>query len=129
VTAEPAKAAKAGKNRTIHFEPAGPPHAYRATLSPDLVYFEGHFDGFALLPAVAQLAKVVMPLVRREHPDLGDVRKLRRARFKRPIRPLETITVTLSRADARVSFEISAGTELAASGTLEFAVAGLNPPL
>jgi 3-hydroxymyristoyl/3-hydroxydecanoyl-(acyl carrier protein) dehydratase len=112
--------AGAAKRREIVFEPGGVPHTYRATLSPDLVYFEGHFDGFPLLPAVAQLARGVRPLVRAENPDLGDVKKLRRARFKRPIRPLETITVTLSRADERVSFEIAAGTELAASGTLEF---------
>jgi 3-hydroxymyristoyl/3-hydroxydecanoyl-(acyl carrier protein) dehydratase len=123
--------AEAAKNRTISFEPASAPHTYRATLAPDLVYFEGHFDGFALLPAVAQLARVVMPLIRREHPDLGDVQKLRRARFKRPLRPEETITVTLSRggAEARVSFEISAGAELAASGTLDFKPpAGVLPP-
>lgn len=116
--------AGAAKSREIVFEPGGVPHTYRATLSPDLIYFEGHFDGFPLLPAVAQLARVVMPLIRAENPDFGDVKKLRRARFKRPIRPGETITVTLARTEERVSFEITAGTDLAASGTLEF---GLSP--
>ena len=110
----------AGDRRHIHFEPAGTPHVYRATLSPDLLYFEGHFDELPLLPAVAQLSRIVLPLIRREHPDLGHVHKLRRARFRRPIGPGETITITLSRSDLRVSFEIALPGKIAASGTLEF---------
>jgi 3-hydroxymyristoyl/3-hydroxydecanoyl-(acyl carrier protein) dehydratase len=109
-----------GESAHIHFEPAGTPHTFRATLSPDLLYFQGHFDGLPLLPAVAQLSRIVLPLIRREHPDLGSVHKLRRARFRHPIGPNATITVTLSRAELRVSFEITLAREVAASGTLEF---------
>lgn len=108
-----------GKRRHLVFERAGE-HTFRTTLSPDLLYFEGHFDGLPLLPAVAQLLRVVMPLVRLEHPDLGDVHKLRRARFRLPLEPGATIGVTLSRASDRVSFEITLLDEEAASGTLQF---------
>jgi 3-hydroxymyristoyl/3-hydroxydecanoyl-(acyl carrier protein) dehydratase len=108
------------KRRQFQFEPTGEPHSYRTTLSPESLYFEGHFDEFRLLPAVAQLSCIVMPLVRREHPDLGRVHKLKRARFRRPLEPNATITVTLSRTDLRVQFEIKLEDTVAASGTLEF---------
>jgi 3-hydroxymyristoyl/3-hydroxydecanoyl-(acyl carrier protein) dehydratase len=112
-----------GKRRQVVFERAGE-HTFRTTLSPDLLYFEGHFDGLPLLPAVAQLLRLVMPLVRLEHPDLGDVHKLRRARFRLPLEPGAAIAVTLSRALDRVSFEIirldPAADQEAASGTLQF---------
>jgi 3-hydroxymyristoyl/3-hydroxydecanoyl-(acyl carrier protein) dehydratase len=108
-----------GKTRQLVFERAGV-HTFRTTLSPDLLYFEGHFDGFPLLPAVAQLLRVVMPLVRLEHPDLGGLQKLRRARFRRPLQPSATLHVTLSRVEERVSFEISTADRVAASGTLHF---------
>jgi 3-hydroxymyristoyl/3-hydroxydecanoyl-(acyl carrier protein) dehydratase len=116
----PVTADTAGDPRHIHFEPTGAPHAYRATLSPDLLYFQGHFDELPLLPAVAQLSRIVLPLIRRENADLGHVHKLRRARFRRPIGPGKTITITLARTELRVSFEIKLADEIAASGTLEF---------
>jgi 3-hydroxymyristoyl/3-hydroxydecanoyl-(acyl carrier protein) dehydratase len=108
-----------GDNRHLHFEPTGAPHTFRTALPADLLYFEGHFGGLPLLPAVAQLSRIVLPLIRREYPDLGAVHRLRRVRFRRPIAPNTTITITLSREDRRVSFEIALPDQIAALGTLE----------
>ena len=110
--------------RHFHFEPVDVPHTFRTTLPPDSLYFDGHFDEFHLLPAVAQLSCIVMPLIRQEHADLGHVHKLRRARFRRPLEPGATITVALSRTDLRVQFEIRLEDTVAASGTLEFLAKG-----
>jgi 3-hydroxymyristoyl/3-hydroxydecanoyl-(acyl carrier protein) dehydratase len=107
-------------NRTLRFERAGSPHTFRTTLPADLVYFQGHFDELPLLPAVAQLSRIVLPLARTEFPDLGPVRGLRRIRFRRPIGPNRTITIALSRAGLRVSFEITLEGQVAASGALDF---------
>jgi 3-hydroxymyristoyl/3-hydroxydecanoyl-(acyl carrier protein) dehydratase len=108
-----------GERRYLRFEPAGSPHTFRTTIPADLVYFEGHFEGLPLLPAVAQLSRIVMPLIRREFPDLGAVRKLWRVRFRHPIGPNRTITIALSRAELRVSFEITLEGKVAAAGTFE----------
>ncbi len=108
------------EKRAIGFEPEGRPHTFRAYLAADFFYFQGHFDDLPLLPGVVQLSRVVLPLARREYPDLARVRGLRRVRFKRPIGPNKTITVALSRSDLRVSFEITVDGRLAASGTLIF---------
>jgi 3-hydroxymyristoyl/3-hydroxydecanoyl-(acyl carrier protein) dehydratase len=106
--------------RRLRFERTDAPHTFCTTLAPELVYFEGHFDGFPLLPAVVQLSRIVMPLVRLEHPDLGPLHKLRRARFRKPLQPNAKIVVSLGRSAERVSFEIRLEGEVAASGTLEF---------
>jgi 3-hydroxymyristoyl/3-hydroxydecanoyl-(acyl carrier protein) dehydratase len=107
------------KEREIVFERVSGA-TFRATLSPGLLYFEGHFDGLPLLPAVVQLSRIVMPLVRLDHPDLGEVHKLKRARFKKPLQPGATIDVSLAREDQRVSFEIRLGEQVAATGTFHF---------
>jgi 3-hydroxymyristoyl/3-hydroxydecanoyl-(acyl carrier protein) dehydratase len=110
-----------GKSRQVEFERVGE-HVFRATLSPDLIYFEGHFDGLPLLPAVAQLVRLVMPVVRQAYPDVGRVLKLRRVRFRRPLPPGAVVHVGLSRAGDQVSFEIKLQDLVAASGTLHFGV-------
>ncbi len=108
----------------LRFEPvpteAGAPHAFHVALPPELLYFEGHFVGFPVLPAVAQLSCIVVPLARREFPVLGDVVRLRRVRFRRPIGPGKAITVTLSCTELRVGFEIILDGYVASSGTVEF---------
>jgi 3-hydroxymyristoyl/3-hydroxydecanoyl-(acyl carrier protein) dehydratase len=108
-----------GERRYLRFEPAGSPHTFRTTVPADLLYFEGHFEGLPILPAVAQLSRIVMPLIRQEFPDLGAVRKLWRVRFRHPIGPGRTLTVALSRAELRVSFEIALEGKVAAAGTFE----------
>jgi 3-hydroxymyristoyl/3-hydroxydecanoyl-(acyl carrier protein) dehydratase len=112
--------------RTLRFEPTGSPHTFRTTLPPDLLYFQGHFEELPLLPAVVQLSRIVLPLARREYLDLGPLRALRRVRFRHPIGPNRTITITLSRVEAepRVSFEILLDSRVAASGALEFQSGG-----
>jgi acyl-coenzyme A synthetase/AMP-(fatty) acid ligase/3-hydroxymyristoyl/3-hydroxydecanoyl-(acyl carrier protein) dehydratase len=102
------------------FVPTANPNVFTVRVPKRSLYFRGHFDVFPILPAVVQLSCIVGPLVRRAHPDLGRVTKLRRARFRRPLTPGMELTVTLNRtSDVRVSFEIAVLGEVAASGNLE----------
>lgn len=92
----------------------------------DYVFFRGHFDGAPMLPGVAQITELVVPRARDSHPALGALRRLRRVRFRRPIFPGETVTVTIGEPDAGagaqrdVTFELHVGEALVASGSLTF---------
>ena len=89
----------------------------------DLPFFQGHFDSDALLPGVVQLQHLAVEHSRTQWPDLPALRRVRRLKFKRPIRPDEQLTLHLSRpaGDPRVDFRINAGQELCSTGTLLFA--------
>jgi acyl-coenzyme A synthetase/AMP-(fatty) acid ligase len=101
-------------------EPTEEPNAFKLRIPIRSFYFRGHFDVFPILPAIVQLSRIVVPLARRLHPDLGRVHKLRRARFRRPLTPGTELTVKLTRVDVRVTFEIFVLGEIAAKGILEF---------
>lgn len=61
----------------------------------DCAYFEGHFPGYPLLPAAAQLTAIVLPAIQRARPDLGGVRRLVRLKFLGRIRRADDVTVEL----------------------------------
>jgi 3-hydroxymyristoyl/3-hydroxydecanoyl-(acyl carrier protein) dehydratase len=90
-----------------------------------LPYFEGHFEGRPVLPAVAQLDPLVVPLCRDVWRDLGAPRRMTRLKFRRTIGPGTELIVRLDRkGDARtVAFSIEQAGDVASSGTLEFAEA------
>lgn len=56
------------------------------TLLPDNVFFDGHFEGFVLLPAVAQLF-IAQTLAEQTWGDLGVFQSLRQVKFRDPIYP------------------------------------------
>jgi len=93
---------------------------------PDLPYFNGHFPGFAILSGVAQLHEFVLPRVEARFPDLPELRRIRRLKFRRPIRPGDQIALHLERAgtDPVVRFRITRDDEPCTSGTLIFAAGG-----
>lgn len=109
-TAEMVIATMDKKISEIQLEEAGPDEVV-ATISPDLVFFEGHFPGNPILPGVIQLERLVLPQVRLKWPDLGGVRVIRRIKFKNPVRPQQRLRIHVERAGERVRFRICSETE------------------
>lgn len=58
-------------------------------LPPDNVFFDGHFEGFVLLPAVAQLF-IAQQIAEQTWGDLGVFQALRQVKFRDPIYPNTT---------------------------------------
>lgn len=87
----------------------------------DSVFFDGHFEGFPIFPAVAQLQALVIDLATEAYPEIGEVIEARRLKFQRPILPGAELEIELTRTEARVSFKILTGGEPASAGVLEFA--------
>ncbi|OFX22601.1 MAG: hypothetical protein A2V77_19040 [Anaeromyxobacter sp. RBG_16_69_14] len=92
------------------------------TVSPDLLYFCGHFEGRPVLPGVVQIDGLVLRQVRRLWPELDALRTITRLKFKQLITPGDRLTLRLTRESAgpRVSFEIASPSGTCASGTLLF---------
>lgn len=93
----------------------------KVVVPPDSPWFSGHFPGNPVLPAVAQLA-IVFDVI-----ELGSGRKrvpetIQRAKFRRIIRPDESIHITASRIDEqslRYAFQMRVDKETACKGTLQ----------
>lgn len=99
----------------------------------DLAYFAGHFEGWPVLPAVAQLAALVVPQVARLYPELGRLRRAARLKFSRPIAPGDELRLRIHvRTDERlkpvrageVRFTLAREGEVVSSGVLEYEVPG-----
>jgi 4-coumarate--CoA ligase (photoactive yellow protein activation family) len=95
----------------------------RVTLRPppELIYFQGHFDDWPVLPGVTQLGLLAVGEARATWPELGRLSGVRRLKFKRPVRPGEALDLELERLDAtRVDFSICHAGEACSSGSLVF---------
>lgn len=90
------------------------------TVEAGCAFFKGHFESFAIFPAVAQLQTLAIELAEECYPDLGPVRAAKRVKFLHPIRPGAKLQIALQRTGSRVSFKISANASLASEGVLEF---------
>ncbi|HVH42590.1 MAG TPA: hypothetical protein VM925_09605 [Labilithrix sp.] len=100
------------------------------TIPHDYAFFRGHFPSTPMLPGVVQLTEIVLPIVRRRHPEVGALRQLKRVRFRRPVLPGETLRVDVGdiergsdtadagRADLR--FDLRVGDAVVASGSMSF---------
>jgi len=88
----------------------------------DLLYFQGHFPGFPVLPGIAQLDWAVRE-ARRRFDKSGFVLNIQNLKFRELIRPGEKITLSLrSFADGGwVSFEYRRDQSIYSSGRLTFA--------
>jgi len=86
-------------------------------------WFEGHFDGFPVLPGIVQILEFVLRPARERWPGLGAPVRLRRLKFKRLIRPGDVLTVRIARkgGGAILDFEIRCGAEPCATGLVDLA--------
>jgi 3-hydroxyacyl-[acyl-carrier-protein] dehydratase len=83
--------------------------------------FAGHFPGQPLLPGVLLLAEV-MEAVRAQPAlaaQLGLQPGIASAKFLAPVRPGDTLCITLLSAPRGLRFEVSCGDAIAATGQLE----------
>ncbi|CAN5209054.1 xanthomonadin biosynthesis 3-hydroxybenozate--AMP ligase XanA2 [soil metagenome] len=101
----------------VPFERIGPGE-YRADVPSDLVFFEGHFDTFRVLCGAAVIDRIVWPIVKFEHPEVGELRAVRRLRFRRPITPAQTVSVRLAQTAGKIQFEILDAATQVVSGQL-----------
>jgi uncharacterized membrane protein len=106
------------------FEPRpveGRPGAFDVHVPANLAYFQGHFDGYPILPGVVQVEVLVARQVATTWPELARVRGVTRLRFKRPIRPGDDLVLQITRPErARVDFDVRCRAEPCSSGTLHF---------
>ncbi len=100
-------------------------HRFAVRVPAGLRWFEGHFEGNPVLPAMVQLREAMF-LVAAIWPDLAGLRRISRAKFRRPIRPADALELVLRRTvgTPRVQFEYLRGGEACSGGVLELAVAG-----
>jgi 3-hydroxymyristoyl/3-hydroxydecanoyl-(acyl carrier protein) dehydratase len=106
------------------FEPRprpGQPGAFDVHVPRELTYFEGHFDGHAILAGIVQLEILIARQVSAIWPELTRIRRVTRLRFRVPIHPGDDIVLELERPKpARVDFAIRRGATACSSGTLHF---------
>jgi 3-hydroxymyristoyl/3-hydroxydecanoyl-(acyl carrier protein) dehydratase len=87
-----------------------------------LLYFRGHFPGFALLPGVVQLDWAIQ--YGRDYFALGDVASDEiRIKFRKPIRRNHRVTLTLKHLPARssIQFDYTDDDGACSSGQIRFA--------
>jgi 3-hydroxymyristoyl/3-hydroxydecanoyl-(acyl carrier protein) dehydratase len=66
----------------------------------DLRYFEGHFPGFPVLPAVAILDFSVEIIRRAKRVDQLELMEVRNAKFSHPIQPEMKIEIRVTQSEA-----------------------------
>ncbi|MBK7827316.1 hypothetical protein [Nannocystis sp.] len=103
--------------------PAGESAAFALQVPPDLLYLQGHFPGYPLLPGIAQLLAIALDRTHNLWPSLGQPQRVTQLKFKRPIFPGDPLELQLGRTTNEVRFSIVRTTtqpELCTHGTLIF---------
>ena len=94
---------------------------WRVQVPADLLYLEGHFENDPIVPAIAQVECLARRLSRESWPDLDRLMRVRRLKFRRPVRPGDILGLRLERTQpSTVSFSLRRGEETCSSGVLEF---------
>lgn len=94
--------------------------ARQVSVPADAIWFQGHFPGDPLLPGIAQL-HLVMETIRGSLSGGIHLAGLKRVRFKRVIRPQETIAIAADPVQDKPGlyrFQLTVGGEMACSGLM-----------
>ncbi|MGH7878342.1 MAG: thioester dehydrase [Candidatus Binataceae bacterium] len=103
---------------------SGEQAALRLVIPEALLYFRGHFPGFAILPGVVQLDWAIGYC--REYFALGSASAATlQIKFRQPIRPNHRVTLRLKHSPARnrVEFDYSDADGACSSGHISFTAA------
>jgi 3-hydroxymyristoyl/3-hydroxydecanoyl-(acyl carrier protein) dehydratase len=95
--------------------------SFAVAVPPDLLWLQGHFPGYPLLPGIAQLLPIALGCVHALWPELGQPRQALRLKFKQAIVPGDELEVRLARAGAEVRFSLHRRGEVCTRGVLVFA--------
>ncbi|MBL6751619.1 MAG: hypothetical protein ISP90_13920 [Nevskia sp.] len=87
----------------------------------------GHFPGDPVVPGVVLLDLAIAAL-RERQPELGQLAEVRWAKFLKPVRAGEAVTISLEpcAAAARLRLVCSTGSGVAVRGEIAFAPAGVQ---
>ncbi|MCB9706094.1 MAG: hypothetical protein H6711_29835 [Myxococcales bacterium] len=88
----------------------------------EMLYFDGHFPGFPILPGVAQLAPLILHEIARAWPDLGAPRRLSRLKWRQPVFPGASLQLHLERPGGgpQVRFRLTREGRACSEGVVEF---------
>lgn len=93
------------------------------TLSPDSLWFDGHFPGSPILPGIAQLA-LVSDMLKKHAEQCGeriDIISIKRVRFRQMVRPSDTLKLSAekdSQDPSAYKFRVTIDGQLACNGTM-----------
>lgn len=101
--------------------PASGTARFAVQVPADLLYLQGHFPGYPLLPGIAQLLAIVLDRTHFVWPALGQPSRVLRLKFKQPIFPGDELEVHLERIADEVRFALYRGADVCTLGALRFA--------
>lgn len=93
---------------------------YRLQFSPELLCFKGHFDEFAIYPAVGQIA-FINHFAKMVWTTLSYPCAFEQMKFQSPIRPYDVIDLTLRYQGSKVMFELTRENQTVATGRIVYA--------
>ncbi len=95
-------------------------HHFDLEVPRDYAWYDGHFPGYPVMSGVVQLHEVVLPCVRRAHPELGALQRLSQVKFLGRIRPGDAVEVRLSGDGDPLRFELRVDDRVCAAGRMYF---------
>lgn len=97
---------------------------FQVELAADCVYFEGHFEAFAILPAVAQI-HIIDQLVREHVNATLQFAHMKQLKFVSPITPNTPLQIVVKEwKPQQFQFAFRSGDQAKSKGTLVYQKAG-----